>query len=54
MVEHRCNRSKICRICFKLLGKKGFSTKKINEIINKAFFINTTTDDEKIHATQIC
>ena len=46
--------SKLCRICFKLLDKKGFSTKKFNEVINKAFFINTTTDDENIHPTQIC
>ena len=54
MEDHRSNLSKICRICFKLLGKKGFSSKKFNEIINKAFFINTTTDDENIHPTQIC
>ena len=54
MEDHRSHLSKICRICFKLLAKKGFSTKKFHEIINKAFFINTTTDDEHIHLTQIC
>ena len=53
MEDHGSNLSKICRICFKLLDKKGFSTKKFH-IINKAFFINTATDDEYIHPTQIC
>ena len=54
MEDHRSNLSKICRICFKLLGKKGFSTKKFHDIISKAFFINTTTDDKYIHPTKIC
>ena len=54
MEDHRSNLSKICRIYFKLLSKKGFSTKKFNEIINKAFFINTTADDENIDPKQIC
>ena len=54
MEDHRSNLSKICRICFKLLSKKGFYTKKFNKIINKAFFIKTTTDDENIHPKQIC
>ena len=52
MKDHRSNLSKICRICFKLLDEKGFLTKKIYEIINKAFFINATTDIENIHPTR--
>ena len=54
MEDHRSNLLKICNICFKLLGKKGFSTQKFHDIINKAFFINATTDDEYIHPRQIC
>ena len=54
MENHRSNLSEICRNCFKLLDRKEFSAKKIHEIINKAFFIYTATDNENLHLTQLC
>ena len=35
-------------------ARRDFQPKKFCEIIDKAFLINTATDNENIHPTQIC
>ena len=45
---------KYVKFASKYWAKKGFQLKYSTTSLTKLFFINTTTDDEYIHPTQIC
>ena len=54
MEKHLINFSKLCRTCISLLGKRYYSKHKFHNLIENAFFITITNDQDAIQPENIC